>query len=146
MISKTAEYALRALLHLAREDSDQPLRSSQIAEALGVPANYLSKILHSLARDGILVSERGPRGGFRLARPAEEFSLAEVLGPFDAHTTRRSCLLGRPECSDEAACPVHERWKDVSEPVARFFQDTTLGDLLVGTSPHSTLGKGKRDA
>ncbi len=146
MISKTAEYALRALLHLAREESDQPLRSSQIAEALGVPSNYLSKILHSLARDGILISERGPRGGFRLARPAEELSLAEVLGPFDAHTTRRYCLLGRPECSDETACPVHERWKDVSEPVARFFQDTTLGDLLEGTLPHLTLGKGMRDA
>ncbi len=146
MISKTAEYALRALLHLAREDAEHPLRSSHIADALGVPANYLSKILHSLARDGILISERGPRGGFRLARPAQELSLAEVLGPFDAHTTRRSCLLGRPECSDETACPVHERWKEVSEPVARFFQDTTLGDMLEGPLPHITLGKGKRDA
>ncbi len=146
MISKTAEYALRALLHLAREAADRPLRSSQIAEALGVPSNYLSKILHSLARDRILVSERGPRGGFRLARPAQELSLAEVLGPFDAHTTRRFCLLGRPECSDETACPVHDRWKEVSEPVARFFQDTTLGDLLGETLPHLALGKGESDA
>lgn len=147
MISKTAEYALRALLHLAREDARGPLRASQIADSLGVPANYLSKILHGLARDGILISERGPRGGFRLARAANELPLAEVLGPFDPHTTRRSCLLGRPECSDETACPVHDRWKEVSEPVARFFQDTTVGDLLGGALPRlPSLGKEGSDA
>lgn len=146
MISKTAEYALRALLHLAREDDRQPLRASEIANSLEVPANYLSKILHSLARDGILSSERGPRGGFRLARDARSLSLAEILGPFDPQPTRRTCLLGRPECSDETSCPVHDRWKEVSEPVARFFRDTTLGDLLEGELPRTTVGKGGSDA
>ncbi len=143
MISKTAEYALRALLYLARDDTRGPLRASQIAAALDVPANYLSKILHSLARGGLLISERGPRGGFRFARSADELSLAEVLGPFDPLTTQQACLLGRPECSDATACPVHHRWKQVSEPVARFFRETTLADLLEGALPPLTIARGR---
>jgi Rrf2 family protein len=133
MISKTGEYALRAVLHLAQRGGAQPQRASDIARDLGVPANYLSKILHALARAGTLVSERGPGGGFRLAKPASDLALAEVLEPFDPMARERTCLLGRPECSDQSACVVHERWKRVSEPVARFFRETTIADLLGGT-------------
>lgn len=132
MISKTAKYALRAVLYIARESEDAPVRANEIAEVLGVPGNYLSKILHTLARAGTLNSERGPRGGFRLARTADEVWLADLLEALDPSALRPDCLLGNPECSDQAGCAVHERWRAVREPVCRFFRETTIADVLDG--------------
>ena len=130
MISKTSEYALRAVLYLAESDAKGSVRASEIAEAIGVPANYLSKILHQLARSGILTSERGPAGGFRLAKPASELPLVKVIDAFEGLSERRKCLLGRKECSDESPCAVHEEWKNAYGPVLDFFSRTTIADLV----------------
>ena len=130
MISQTAEYGLRAVLHIAGNDTDQPVRANEIARDLGLPANYLSKILHSLARDGILTSGRGPRGGFRLAKAPEEMTLAEVVAPLDPGLLEETCLLGNPQCSDHSSCAVHERWKKVKEPLQSFFRQTTVRAVL----------------
>jgi Rrf2 family protein len=130
LLSKTDQYALRAVLCLAQQPEGSRLGAGYIADRLGLPANYLSKILHSLARAGVLVSERGPRGGFGLARPAEELSLAEVIEPFNSLVQRRSCLLGREECSEESPCRLHSRWKSASDPVIEFFTRTAIADLI----------------
>ena len=66
-LNSTAQNALQAVLHLAELGGSVPVRVGDIATALGVPRNYLSKTMHILAREGILVSTRGPRGGFALA-------------------------------------------------------------------------------
>jgi Rrf2 family iron-sulfur cluster assembly transcriptional regulator len=131
MLSDTAEYALRATLYIAQEASpDHLLRADRVAEALGVPRNYLSKILHVLAKRGILASSKGPLGGFRLAVAPERLSLARIVEAFEPLGPRRSCVLGRPECSDRNPCPAHGRWKGISEQVSAFFRQTTVGDLL----------------
>ncbi len=136
MISKTAEYALRAVLYLALEGgASRPLRAHEVAEALQVPANYLSKTLHQLARAGVLNSGRGPRGGFSLARPPGELALADILEPLDPAWLESACLLGNPRCSDQQSGPLHQRWKEVREPVRRFFSETTLADVLEGVAP-----------
>ena len=129
MLSQTAEYALRAVLAIAAEDG-QPVGAAQLAERLGIPQNYLSKTLHQLARAGVLDSTRGKLGGFQLGRPADRIPLMEVVGTFDDVTGKRSCLLGRAVCSDHNACDAHERWKEVSEKMAAFFRETTVGDLV----------------
>lgn len=129
MITKTAEYALRATLFLAGRPLDETIRAADIAETLQVPANYLSKILHTLGRAGVVHSERGRHGGFRLARAAGELSLADVIEPFDQLAERRECLLGRAECTDGDPCTAHSQWKAVHGLVTRFFQNTTLADL-----------------
>ena len=130
MISKTNQYAIRAVLYVAQNERDAPVRANEMASELGLPPNYLSKILHALARAGVLVSERGPRGGFRLAHPAKQVSLADVIAPFDPVGEQRGCLMGRPECSDESPCRLHEGWKKASDPLIDFFQNTMLADLL----------------
>lgn len=130
MLSKTSEYALRAVMALAREPDDRLVRAGDLAEKLAVPANYLSKILHTLSRAGVLVSERGPNGGFRLARSAERTSLADVVGEFDEVGQQNLCLLGRSRCRDDRPCAAHERWKEVFEPVTDFFRDTMVAELL----------------
>nr|NIP61150.1 Rrf2 family transcriptional regulator [Gemmatimonadota bacterium]NIR77653.1 Rrf2 family transcriptional regulator [Gemmatimonadota bacterium]NIT86195.1 Rrf2 family transcriptional regulator [Gemmatimonadota bacterium]NIU30020.1 Rrf2 family transcriptional regulator [Gemmatimonadota bacterium]NIU34984.1 Rrf2 family transcriptional regulator [Gemmatimonadota bacterium] len=83
MLSQTAEYALRAALHLARHHEDAPIRVDDVARSLNVPRNYLSKILHELGKEGVLESTRGPKGGFRLAEPPNEIFLARIVGRFD---------------------------------------------------------------
>lgn len=130
MLSDTAEYALRATLYIAQETGEGTLvRTDDIAEALHVPRNYLSKILHVLGKEGVLVGVRGPTGGFRLATDAARIPLARVIAPFD-DLKPRTCILGRARCSDRNPCPAHGRWKGISEQVGAFFRDTTLGDLL----------------
>lgn len=134
MLSSTAEYALRAVLYVAQHATEAPVRVGQVASALQLPQNYLSKILHELTKSGVLVSTRGKHGGFRLARPADHLSLHAIVNRFDRIEARRTCLLGRTACSDRRACAVHWRWKALSEQMVRFFRDTTVAELLSGTT------------
>ncbi len=129
MLSQTAEYALRAVLFIAERENG-PIRVGDVAEGLGIPQNYLSKILHTLARSGVLNSTRGVHGGFQLAVPADELSLFTVVTPFDQLDQRRQCLLGRSQCSDRTACAAHHRWKEVADAVSDFFNTTTVADLI----------------
>ena len=133
MLSQTAEYALRAVLTIAAAPDGEPLGAARLAAALDIPQNYLAKTLHQLARAGVLESTRGKLGGFRLARAPDRIPLVDIVGLFDDITGRRTCLMGRPVCSDQNACAVHERWKAVSDSTADFFRSTTVASL-VGSS------------
>lgn len=129
ILSQTAIYAIRAVIHLAEAGEEGPRRVDDIAQALDVPRNYLSKILHGLAREGLLDSTRGPHGGFVLAHEPSRITLAQVIGPFDTIADASGCLLGRDRCSDANPCPAHDRWRDVSRQVRAFLSDTTMEDL-----------------
>ena len=133
MLSRTEEYALRAAVYLARQYGTGAARAKDIARDTGVPANYMSKVLHQLAKAGIVVSERGRTGGFRLAAPPRDLFLATVLGPFEPQVERTRCLLGRPECSDVNPCGAHDRWKVIKESTLSFLNGTTLADVIEGS-------------
>jgi Rrf2 family protein len=130
MLTQTAEYALRAVLHIAATEEGRPVRVDEVAEALDIPRNYLSKVMHVLARTGVLHSTRGPTGGFTLGRPATDIMLAEVIAGFDPLEDR--CLLMRRRCSDAEPCIAHHQWKHVAVQLRSFFRDTTVDDLVQG--------------
>jgi Rrf2 family transcriptional regulator, iron-sulfur cluster assembly transcription factor len=132
MLSSTATYALRAVLYVARHEDAGPVRVGDVAAALDLPQNYLAKVLHALARGGLLHSTRGKRGGFRLAKAPAQTALHSVVRQFDQITTRRTCLLGRHDCSDRHPCAAHGRWRAIAEATALFFRETTLEHLLDG--------------
>lgn len=139
MLSQTAEYALRAVVLLAARPSGSTARVGELANALDIPQNYLSKTLHVLTRAGVLVSARGKGGGFALARPAESISLLEIVDPFDRLGSKPACLMGQGECSEAHACAAHHTWKEVSRKVQRFFSHTTVADLAgkkAGAAPN----------
>ncbi len=142
VLSQTAEYALRAALYMAEHGDAEPYRVTQLAEALRIPQNYLSKTMHILARQGILTSARGKHGGFRLAQPAAKIPLLEVIRPFDQLEARRQCLLGRPTCSDATPCAAHARWKDLADTTTAFFRDTTLADIISPQQPGALKRRG----
>ncbi|MGD8276613.1 MAG: Rrf2 family transcriptional regulator [Gemmatimonadota bacterium] len=131
MISRTSGYALEALLVIARRNG-RMTRATQLADELGIPGNYLSKILNALTRAHILESERGPTGGFRLARSAAEISILDTVSVFEDTGSVRQCLLGRGRCQDDDSCPLHAQWKAVSTPVFDYLRETRLGDLVNG--------------
>jgi Rrf2 family protein len=134
ILSQTGEYALRATLYLAEYGADRAVQVGEMARALSLPQNYLSKTLHQLARAGVLASTRGKAGGFRLAVPPDRLTLHRVLAPFGDIEERRRCLLGRTQCSDRYGCAVHTRWKDVAERMSTFFRETTVADLVRGAA------------
>ncbi len=135
MLNQTAEYALRAVVHLAGLAPDARAQAADLARALDVPANYLSKILHQLAATGVLESQRGRHGGFRLARAADRLTLERVVRPFGAVNTRSTCVLGQRVCSDRTACAAHERWKPIKEATNAFLRETTVAQLVPAPHP-----------
>lgn len=140
LLSQTSRYALRAALHLAQAGPERPVPAEEIARALGVPRNYLSKTLHQLARAGVLESVRGPGGGFRLAAPTRTLSLQRIVAPVEPDLGARCCLLGRPTCSDARPCAVHARWRELADRIDAFLGGTSLADLAAEDA-HSTVNR-----
>lgn len=130
MLSNTSEYALQAVLYIAQQGDRHAVKLEPMAAALRLPRNYLSKTLHALVREGVLTSVRGPTGGFRLARPPEALTLADIVEPFEPTRLARRCILGKGMCSDATACAAHARWKRIAEPMRGFFRETTVADLV----------------
>jgi len=148
MFSMTSEYALRAMIHLARHESDWPLPGRVIAEQCGIPAKYLSKILGDLVRAGVLTATRGLGGGFRMVSDPRRTTLFEILQPFETFTQRR-CPFGNKECSDADPCMAHDQWKTVLEAQLRFLQQTSVSDVAVKKrgverSPSRAVRRGAR--
>jgi Rrf2 family protein len=128
VLSQTVEYALRATVYIARRAPDA-VRVAEVADAVDAPRNYLAKILGQLARAGLLDSSRGAAGGFRLARPADDVALADVVGVFEGMELR-GCLLGTGPCGTDPSCTAHSRWAPIALATTCFFAGTTIGDLL----------------
>lgn len=102
---------------------------AEIAEAVGAPRNYLSKILGQLAKARFLDSTRGQSGGFRLAAGSTRASLSVIVAHLEPAEPRR-CLLGYGTCGHNPQCSVHERWAPVATATTEFFAHTTIDDLL----------------
>ncbi len=115
MLSQTSDYALRAVLVLAREFDKRALRADEIAAATGAPANYLSKTLNALAKAGVLTSARGPQGGFSLAVPPESLSIARVVDCFESRKPQTQCILGGGACNPAKPCSAHHKWSEITQ-------------------------------
>jgi Rrf2 family iron-sulfur cluster assembly transcriptional regulator len=136
MLSSTSDYALRAILVLARATDERPLRADEIARATGSPANYLAKTLNALAKAGLVTSTRGPFGGFVLAVPPGELTLARIIDCFDEPRPQTRCLLGNAPCDPRHPCTAHQRWTAVNNTRRAALADTTVADLLGSFALH----------
>src|SRR5690606_33213790 len=104
MLSRSSEYALRALSHLARHEPDGYMLTRRVAEDLDLPTASLGKPRQAMVATGLVESNRGRRGGFRLARPAGSIRLSEIVASLDGPRAERRCPLGVADCSDERPC------------------------------------------
>lgn len=129
MLTQTGEYALRALVHLAREAGNDFRGVKEIARATGVPSNYLAKILQQLARTHVLDSQKGFGGGFRIARPLNEICLFDIVEPLERMDKFQQCVLGQRACNAEVACPLHDTWKGICDQYLGSLKRVTLQDV-----------------
>jgi Rrf2 family nitric oxide-sensitive transcriptional repressor len=128
MFSKTVEYALRAVAHLAYE-APEARTTEQISDATRVKPAYLSKVLQALSRAGIVKSQRGVGGGITLARRAEELTILEVVNAVDPIQRIKTCPLGL-KTHGVRLCPLHRRLDDALATVEAAFGGTTLAEVL----------------
>jgi len=110
MISKSGIHAVKALSALAELPHGVYAGAGEVAQRIGAPRNYLGKLLKTLADSGLLASQKGKGGGFRLARHPGEISLFEVMDPIERVSRWSGCFLGQRQCSEDAPCAVHPQW------------------------------------
>jgi Rrf2 family protein len=101
-----------------------------IAREIGAPQNYLGKLLQTLSREGLVESQKGLGGGFRLARDPRAISLYDIVEPIEQISRWSGCILGRPACSEENPCAIHHRWKKVRDTYLQMLMQTTIADLV----------------
>jgi Rrf2 family protein len=135
MITRTGLHAVRAMVALARLPEGAFAGAASVARDIGAPPNYLSKLLQSLAREGLVRSQKGQGGGFRLARDPRQISLLDVVQPIEPVGRWSGCVLGHRECSDDTPCAIHHRWKHVRMAYLRMLAVTTVADLLAKGEP-----------
>lgn len=134
---QSAEYALRAVVWLAAHP-ETTVSTPEIARRTQVPPGYMSKVLQVLARAGLVESNPGRTGGFRLTRPAGQISVLEVVNAVDAVERIRRCPLGL-QSHDHTLCPLHRRLDQVAAMVERAYAETTIAEIVVETSPLKAL-------
>lgn len=128
MLSQTIEYALRAMTHLASLEHGATANSETIAQRTKVPRGYLSKILRDLVVAELILSQRGPNGGFSLARAADKISMLDVVDAVDPIPRVKKCPLGNP--GHLQLCPLHRRLDDAIGMIEQEFRRTSLAEVL----------------
>jgi Rrf2 family protein len=133
-VSAKADYAARAAAELASA-TDSPMKADRIAEAQEIPGKFLETILLELKHAGIVRSQRGPDGGYTLARPAEDISVADVIRAVDGPLA--NVRGDRPENMhyQGAAAPLTDVWIAVRAALRDLLESTSLADLRDGTLP-----------
>lgn len=135
MLSKTGIHAIRAVIALAELPEGAYAGATGIALAIKAPKNYLGKLLQLLARDGLLESQKGLGGGFRLARDPQNITLLDVVEPIEHISRWNGCILGRDTCSEQNPCALHDRWKIVRDAYLEMLGQTTIAQLLDKPKP-----------
>lgn len=137
MLSQTVEYALRAVVHLAMHDG-QAMKTSEIAARTQVPAAYLSKVLQGLGNQGIVSLQRGVGGGVRLARPANQLTILDVVNAVDPIQRIVQCPLDL-KAHGIRLCALHRRMDNAIMAMESAFQSTTVAELLEDPNPSVPL-------
>jgi Rrf2 family protein len=134
-VSAKTDYALRAALELAAAPDEKPVKGERIATAQAIPLRFLENILMQLRHAGLVESRRGADGGYRLARPAAEVTLADVIRAIDGPLAGVSGA--RPETLDftGVAAPMRDVWIGVRAALRGVLERVTLADVVAGELP-----------
>jgi len=127
-LTQTTGYAVKALGCLSRAGESR--QTADIAKVAGVPKPYLSKIIQSLARGGLVVAKRGIGGGITLACPPEEISLLQIVEAVEGQGWLGDCLLGFDECTSMTTCPTHDFWQRIRREITQELRRTSLASVI----------------
>ncbi len=127
--SKSTGYAIQALA-CAEALQPHPALIREVAGCTGIPRPYLARIVSRLARQGIISTKRGQRGGIGLGRPAGEVSLLEVVVAVEGRDWMSPCMLGMKDCGHRFACPLRAFWAKLRRQIESELRRLTLADVL----------------
>lgn len=131
MLSRSCVHAIRAVVVLAGLPPGAYCGTSVIADTTGAPRNYLGKLLLQLSRRGLVESQKGLGGGFRLAQSPDKISLHDVVESIEDVTRWQECAFGGKLCTDETPCPLHHQWGAVRTAYMSLLMNTSVAALVV---------------
>ena len=130
-LTQSGDYAVRAVLAIARHGRHRLLKAREIAEEMDIPSSYLAQILSSLVHGQVLHAVAGPSGGYRLAVTPETLSLLDVIRVIEGPVERERCVLRGGPCDWEALCPLHPIWHDIEQVTVERLKSTTFDQLVL---------------
>jgi FeS assembly SUF system regulator len=142
-LSRITDYGIVLMAHLAEQPQDAPRNAREVAAETRLPLPVVSKVLKSLARAGLLVSQRGAKGGYALARPAGQITVPQMIAALEGPFGLTECSLHPGACPQERGCHVREPWQRISRAVQTTLGRITLADLVTPNSnilPLASLG------
>jgi Rrf2 family protein len=131
LLSKSAEYGIRAVLYIA-SNQNKLIALRDISKELKVPHHFLAKIVQKLVKAGIIKSKKGKKGGLRLGKKPSKLKIIEVISIIDGEAIFKECVLGLPDCSDKKPCAVHTYWKNIRDEIIKMFSERTIQELIEG--------------
>jgi Rrf2 family protein len=129
-LTKRADYAIRAMLALARTEPGERRSVREIAEDQRIPARFLPRAMTDLIRAGLVEATVGRRGGYRLTRPAASISLLEVVEAIEGDSRRRVCILRGGPCALDGVCDVHEVFAAAQGDVIERLRSASIADAV----------------
>ncbi len=131
-LSTRGRYAVMAMADLARAQKDRPVALADIATRQEISLSYLEQLFAKLRRGGLVVSVRGPGGGYRLSRPSEETRISDIILAVDEPIQATRCELGSVKgCkSDHGRCITHDLWEELGRQIHLFLSSVTLADVI----------------
>ncbi|MBW7889191.1 MAG: Rrf2 family transcriptional regulator [Bacteroidetes bacterium] len=132
LFNKQSEYALQAVIYLAKKPPQELVAAKDISSKLNIPYHFISKTLQLLVNKGFLTSMKGPFGGFSLARSAKEITVMDIIEAIDGREFIDTCVMGFPDCGGENPCPAHEMWSKIKEKIQADLLSKSLYDMAAG--------------
>ncbi|HHQ43001.1 MAG TPA: Rrf2 family transcriptional regulator [Chromatiales bacterium] len=137
-LSTKGRYAVTAMLELALHENERPVTLAEISQCQGISLSYLEQLFAKLRRRGLVEGVRGPGGGYRLARPASEITVAEIITAVDEKMDATRCG-GEENCQDGQRCLTHELWTELSRQIYEFLDGITLAGFLARPSVRAVV-------
>ena len=133
-ITRQADYAVRAVLYLARLGENQRAATGHVAKEQKIPPSFLAKIISQLSIAGLLHTSRGARGGVSLARDPSTIALIDVVEAIDGPIRLNDCVGGETNCEMSSTCPIHPIWEETQVQLVKRLKETTFDKLVNGRS------------
>ena len=133
-VSTKGRYALRLMLDVAEHQSDGAVTVKDVAKRQDISEKYLERIVNSLVKSGLLISQRGSTGGYKLVKNPEEYTVGSILAETENSIAPVACYGDNSEkCGRCDACVTEQFWKGLDKVVNEYLQSVTLKDLLLKT-------------
>lgn len=129
-ITRAGEYAVLAVTHLARQGDERPVMIEEICDTERIPRSFLAKILQTLCRAGVVRSQRGIHGGFRLARDPAKISILNLIEAVEGRIALQRCLDEPVQCHKVGSCTLCDIFGEAQHRMTEVFANTTVADLL----------------